>query len=491
MKPRTLLSRAVSGVWLTLLLQSTFARGEGTESGVERVPELVQFNKSQCLDAIKAVQESNKYTEDSIASHCADKMEFARCDFFAETLSLASKHSDFDPLHFCHDMEAAHFCSTTMDKLLTSIPVADLAYGECTRAKPPREVAAYCNKFRAMLSTAVQNEDLDTMRACYMIEAYANDTGADAPNAPNTSKESKDPGNSSSKMQRIIASNGTELSNLGSGEAAQHMSSKEIVLKPKVFSGFGNGTGSGSSAVVAPTAVPIIVPPIPANPDQTRFHASGAVAVHSLLTPVAVAHQTAQKPSAPTKAQLPQRVHSLVSVRTTVQSPVPSNFQRAVLRGKGAVASVATETKRPRGNHSRQPLKEEQGGAIHGKVNNSQKVIHAHDTGDTLLRNATKSAAPAKAQRTGNMSSAAPPVQANGHNKSTENATTGRARSIVTHVVPLSPLAGRPKAGLTQARHGKVTVAGTSKEAGTRKAGVDSRKKSKGDYNGFLSKFVQ
>merc|ERR1719362_1626025 len=104
-----LLPQAVSGVWFTLLLQSTLARGEGTESGVERAPELVQFNKTQCLDAIKAVQESKKYSEDNIASQCADKMEFARCDFFAETLSLASKHTDFEPPHFCRDMEAAHF----------------------------------------------------------------------------------------------------------------------------------------------------------------------------------------------------------------------------------------------------------------------------------------------------------------------------------------------------------------------------------------------
>jgi len=488
MKPRTLLSRAVSGVWLTLLLQSTFARGEGTESGVERVPELVQFNKSQCLDAIKAVQESNKYTEDSIASHCADKMEFARCDFFAETLSLASKHSDFEPLHFCRDMEAAHFCSTTMDKLLTSIPVADLAYGECTRAKPPRE-AAYCKQFRSMLATAVQNEDLDTMRACYMIEAYANDTGTDATNAPNASNASKDLGSNSSKMQRIIASNGTELSNLGAGEAAaEHMKNKEIVLKPKVFSGFGNGTGAGSSVAVTPTPVPIIVPPIPANPDETRFHASGAAAVHSLLSPAAAAHQTAQKYSAPPKAQL-QHVHSLVSVRTTVQSPVPSNSRRTVFQSKNP-ASVAMEPKLPRGNHSSQPLKEEQS-ATGSRVNNSQKVIHTHDAKDTSLRNASKSVAPAEAHHAGTNPSAVAPMHANGHSKSTENASAGRAHSIVTHVVPLSPLAGRPKAGLTQARLGQVTVAGSSKEIGTRKAAADSRKNSKGDYNGFLSKFVQ
>lgn len=488
MKPRTLLSQAVSGVWLTLLLKSTLARGEGTESGVERAPELVQFNESQCLDAIKAVQESKKYTEDSIASHCADKMEFARCDFFAETLSLASKHSDFEPPHFCRDMEAAHFCSTTMDKLLTSTPVADLAYGECTRAKPARE-AEYCKHFRSMLATAVQSEDLDTMRACYMIEAYANDTGgaADAPNAPNASKEL---GNNSSKMQRIITGNGTELSNLGSGDAAQHMSKEEIVLKPKVFSGFGNGTGAGSSAVVPPTPSPIIVPPVPANPDETRFHASGTVAVHSLLSPGAAAHQTVQKSSAPTKAQL-QRVHSLVSVRTTVQSPVPSNSQHVSLGGKKPVASAASETKLPRGNRSLQPLKEEHGVTADAKVNNSQKVIHAHD-GDSSLQNASKRSAQVEAKHTGSTPAAATPMQAKGHSKSTENATAGAGHSsIVTHVVPLSPLAGRPKAGLTQSRLGQVTVAGTSKEVGTRKAAVVSRKNSKGDYNGFLSKFVQ
>lgn len=480
MKPWTWLSQAVSGVWLTLLLHSTFSRGEGTESGVERAPQIVQFDKSQCLDAIKAVQESKKYTEDSIASHCADKMEFARCDFFAETLSLASKHSDFEPPHFCRDMEAAHFCSTTMDKLLTSIPVADLAYGECTRSKPPRE-AAYCKQFRTMLATAVQNEDLDTMRACYMIEAYANDTSADTTNAPNASKEL---GNDPSKMQRIITNNGTELSNLGSGDAAQHVSSKEIVLKPKVFSGFGNGTGEGSKSVVPPTPSPIIVAPIPVNTDEARFHAAGPAAVRSLLTPSAAVHQTAQKSQAPAKVPL-QRVHSLVSVRTTVQNPLPSNSQRTVLRVKDTAASS---------NHSRQPLKEEQRAAIGvkaAKVNNSQKGVHAHEAASSHLRNASRGDTPVGEQHVGSTPLAAAPVLVKEHSKSTKNATAGKARSIVTHVVPLSPLAGRPKAGLTQARLGQVTVAGTSKEAGTKKAAVDSKKNSKGDYNGFLSKFVQ
>jgi len=463
MKPQTLLPQAVSGVWFTLLLQSTLARGEGTESGVERAPELVQFNKTQCLDAIKAVQESKKYSEDNIASQCADKMEFARCDFFAETLSLASKHTDFEPPHFCRDMEAAHFCSTTMDKLLTSIPVADLAYGECTRAKPPRE-AEYCKKFRSMLGTAVQNEDLDTMRACYMIEAYANDTGADPPAAPNASA-SKELGKDSSKMQRIITSNGTELSNLGAGDAAKPLSSKEIVLKPKVFKGFGNGTGDGSSAVKPPKPSPIIVPPRPVNPDDARFRSSGTDTVHSLIAPGAAVHQTVQKPSAPAKPQL-QHVHSLVSVRTTVQNPLPSNSNH----GKDVAASM--QTRPTQDNHSHQPVKEEQRAAATLKVN-TQKKIDVHEAGGSL------------SHRT----SAATPVQANGHSNSTGNTTAARAHSIVTHVVPLSPLPGRPKAGLTQ-RFGKV-MAGTSKEVGAKTAAVDSKKNSKSDYNGFLSKFVQ
>lgn len=129
------------------------------------------LSEDECKKVVKKVQESGKYTEESIQPICAAEVKSSKCDFFSEALSLASSHSDFDAKVFCKDIAEAHFCSQTMDHVLSSAPVSDLAFGECVRAHETKG-QAYCLKFEKMLAYAVQNDDLDTMRACYMIEAY-------------------------------------------------------------------------------------------------------------------------------------------------------------------------------------------------------------------------------------------------------------------------------------------------------------------------------
>jgi len=129
------------------------------------------LSEDECKKVVKKVQESGKYTEESIQPICAAEVKSSKCDFFSEALSLASSHSDFDAKVFCKDIAEAHFCSQTMDHVLSSSPVSDLAFGECIRAHETKG-QAYCLKFEKMLAYAVQNDDLDTMRACYMIEAY-------------------------------------------------------------------------------------------------------------------------------------------------------------------------------------------------------------------------------------------------------------------------------------------------------------------------------
>jgi len=59
-----------------------------------------------------------------------------------------------------------------MDNLLLSQSVSDLAHGACRRAKGKEgDKTHYCDKFQFMLLFAVKSHDLDTMRACYMMEA--------------------------------------------------------------------------------------------------------------------------------------------------------------------------------------------------------------------------------------------------------------------------------------------------------------------------------
>lgn len=130
------------------------------------------ITEERCGIAVTKVQKSKSYTEESIRPICDQEIKSSRCDFFAEALSLASSHSDFDGHNFCEAIVSAQFCAQTMDRLLTTQAMADLARGDCLRASNTRG-PAYCERFQKMLAYSVQNDDLDTMRACYMMEAYS------------------------------------------------------------------------------------------------------------------------------------------------------------------------------------------------------------------------------------------------------------------------------------------------------------------------------
>jgi hypothetical protein len=100
------------------------------------------LTKNHCLAVVKRTVDSGKYTEESIAQTCSEESGLQKCDFFAKALSLASGRSDFDQKQFCADITEAHFCSETLDHLLASDAVADLAYGKCMRADKGEK---YCN----------------------------------------------------------------------------------------------------------------------------------------------------------------------------------------------------------------------------------------------------------------------------------------------------------------------------------------------------------
>lgn len=149
------------------------------------------LTESQCTATVKKVQASGKFTEDAILPICSSEVKSAKCDFFAEALSLASTHTDFTSKVFCKDMADAHACSQMMDNLYQSTTTKDLLYGECMRAAEVKS-AAYCEKFKSLLARSVHESDLDTMRACYMVQAYDQKDGEMAsPAKTEAKKESK------------------------------------------------------------------------------------------------------------------------------------------------------------------------------------------------------------------------------------------------------------------------------------------------------------
>merc|ERR1719419_435606 len=103
-----------------------------------------------------------------------------------------------------------------------------------------------------MLSYAVQNDDLDTMRACYMIEAFSG--VVDLVNASSQQQELESSVADVHRQVPIIQNSGGTLSNVGYGNATRRsdIGNTGIVLKPKVFDYFGQGNSTGSFDVAAP-----------------------------------------------------------------------------------------------------------------------------------------------------------------------------------------------------------------------------------------------
>merc|ERR1719313_3113760 len=156
---------------ITIALAWQCCQGTKMEEGSEEQFQVETLTLAQCSSAVRKVQETGKYTEEAILPICSSVVRSSKCDFFSEALSLATSHTDFNSKVFCKNIGEAHFCSQTMDRLLTSPVMSDLAFGACMRDKSSRG-EQYCQRFSKMHAYAVQHDDLDTMRACYMMEAY-------------------------------------------------------------------------------------------------------------------------------------------------------------------------------------------------------------------------------------------------------------------------------------------------------------------------------
>jgi hypothetical protein len=245
----------------------------------------------QCLTIVDKVQEGGKYSEESIAQICNEEAQSQKCEFFAEALSLASGHTDFEGKHFCRDITEAHFCSETLDHLLASDPVSDLAYGACMRARPAKG-DTYCSKFKRMLSQAVNSTDLDTMRACYMMEAYAEGSSKEgAPDEGGATKaaaDSEKPATAAASSQAQIVSQSQPLDNFGDGKGRGHSGhTPTIIAKPITDC---NDTSAATNLVAKAAVVPT--------------SAKSAVAVTSPpIVPVAAISKDAPAPAAVSKVQ--------------------------------------------------------------------------------------------------------------------------------------------------------------------------------------------
>jgi len=208
-----------------------------------------------CLALVSRARDGRHYTVDAILPICEDELKHSQCEFIAQSLSLAMSHPGFNGTDFCAQMDAAAFCSDTMDALLTSQPVEDLAYGQCLRAHKKDDT--YCRRFQTMFREAVESKDLNTLRACFKIEVEHNPTKS-------VSAEAQQP------VARIIASGSQDLTGMGKGiaESAPPSAARNETVEPAPPERPAEEAGRNQSTSVAePTAGKenIIVEPIPAS----------------------------------------------------------------------------------------------------------------------------------------------------------------------------------------------------------------------------------
>jgi hypothetical protein len=141
-----------------------------------------------------------------------------------------------------------------MDVVLSSPAVADLMLGECMRRskdgedkkpKPQSEGMARCFRLQKILAYAIHNDDLDTMRTCYMIQAYGDLDGPKEGKETNENNETSVPDPS----ERIITSSSKTMNDLGEGNATNRSAippksppgQAGIVLQPVPLDSLGQG----------------------------------------------------------------------------------------------------------------------------------------------------------------------------------------------------------------------------------------------------------
>jgi len=462
------------------------------------------FTESQCMVVVKKVQDSGKYTEESIEPVCNAEMKSPKCEFFAEALSLASSHTDFNGKSFCFNINEARFCSGSMDRILQSSSVADLAYGECLRAKPIKG-DHYCDKFQKMLAFAVNNEDLDTMRACYMIEAYSGSESKE-PDAPSTTPEAKVPTTTTAATPKAAATTTTVPLKIVSGAKEQKEFGKKgetplakqatstigqaaIIVKPEPVEKMGDGKGTG----VKPTAVPaIVVKPAPAKTETPAAQPADNIVVLQ-------GHKAAKTPNALPKAK-PVAANKVPKPSATKP---PANEQKQPA-SKKRTASIVTQIVplHPLAGHGESgshPLL-----AVVQKAKPLPAASPANLTATLVKTSAVSASKPATSVNTSRAAVAAKVVATNSTPAAKSNSAVAakvvatnstpaaKSNSTVATKVVATPLAkGSTKPALV-----RVTAKVQAKKVEDKKeVKQDEKEKKKNDknsggYGGFLSAFV-
>jgi len=283
------------------------------------------LTESQCSETVKKVQASGKYTEDAILPICSSEVKSSKCDFFAEALSLASTHADFTSKVFCKDIAEAHTCSQMMDNLYESITTKDLLFGECMRSQDGKS-EQYCMKFKSLLGRAVHESDLDTMRACYMMQAYDEKEGPidskPSPAKPEVKKESKEEKAAKEPKKEKAASKAPSKPKVNM--SLSHL--KQAPPKPKASQAHPKPKANAKHEVMAQHANVSATHKPGAKSSQTKKHETNSVVAKTISnhdashrkSAVAKTISTAHKDSKAAKAtNASAKKHSVGSVTNT------------------------------------------------------------------------------------------------------------------------------------------------------------------------------
>lgn len=328
---------------------------EGFEEQIESSEqfETETLTLAQCSSAVKKVQETGKYTEEAILPICSSVVRSSKCDFFSEALSLATSHTDFNSKVFCKNIGEAHFCSQTMDRLLTSPVMADIAFGACMRDKQSKGMQ-YCQRFSKMHAYAVQHDDLDTMRACYMMEAYDDsdheESKKPSANSTNTTGAPTKPqaNSTNSTSAKTVATsapkNATTKTNASAKVAVatkQHAVLKEHAPTKSVTntSSKHNASSQKASALAKNASVKKNAPVVAKKPETSlvsslihTLSATVAGVAHAVAKVVLVTpptHEGAAKSHNSTGAHSAQTAKALVKKQVVTDAPIASTASGA------------------------------------------------------------------------------------------------------------------------------------------------------------------
>jgi len=131
------------------------------------------FPEAACGEIARNPATPAKAIEESCKAEMA--LSGGQCEFFSEAWGLAITHPGYSSETFCGAVAGAFACSEMMDDVLTSGAVADLAFAACVKKQGEAKVG-YCLKFQNAIKEADKSTDLDTLRACYLMEEEAKTT---------------------------------------------------------------------------------------------------------------------------------------------------------------------------------------------------------------------------------------------------------------------------------------------------------------------------